>query len=95
MAALKNEGQTAMTWTKVTTHNEPPGAFEGDWVSGIYKIVRYEANYANPQGPNYQAYYIRKPDKCWGYHVDEKTPFYPTLKAAQAACAGHAKAVQP
>lgn len=31
-----------MIWTKVRTMHEPPGAGLGDWVSGIYKIERYE-----------------------------------------------------
>lgn len=80
-----------MIWTKVTTHNEPPGAFEGDYVSGIYKIVRYDRCLAECLGPHYRAYYIRKPDKCWGYYVDSRQPHYPTFKAAQAACEVHAK----
>lgn len=80
-----------MIWTKVTTHNEPRGAFEGDWVSGIYKIVRYERSIADHLGVHYRAYYIRKPDTCWGYYVDQRQHHYPTLKAAQAACETHAK----
>ena len=80
-----------MTWTKVTTHNEPNGAFEGDWVSGIYKIVRYERSIADNLGPHYRAYYIRKPDKCWGYYVDKGQPYYLTLNTAKVACAKHQK----
>lgn len=80
-----------MIWTKVTMHNEPPGAFEGDWVSGIYKIVRYEESIQDRLGVHYRAYYIRKPDKCWGYYVNTSRPYYLTLKAAQAACETHLK----
>ena len=80
-----------MTWTKVTTHNEPVGCFEGDYVSGIYKISEYERCLAEHLGRHFRAYYIRKPDKCWGYYVDPQQPYYRTLKQAQAACERHEK----
>lgn len=80
-----------MTWTKVAVLHDPPGAFPGDWVSGIYKIERYEQSIQDRLGVHYRAYYIRKPDTCWGYYVDPATSHYSTLKAAQTACERHEK----
>ncbi len=65
------------------------------WVSGLYKI-RF---YARIQGfcygrPGYAAYYIKKGDRCWGYHVNPSEPYYDTLEAAQAACAVHWETVK-
>lgn len=71
-----------MIWAK-TDHAGPI------WISGIYKISRYDQDLPNHLGVHYRAYYIRKPDKYWGYHVDPSQPYFLTLKAAQAACETH------
>lgn len=69
---------------------------DGDevWIRGIYKIVRYDRDSQNYLRPTFRAYYIRKGDKNWGYYVDQHTPFYPSLKDAQAACVKHEQALQ-
>lgn len=60
------------------------------WISGIYKIVRYEKDPQNMGRPTYRAYCKRPGETMWGYYVDRDETYYSTLKAAQQACAQHA-----
>lgn len=61
------------------------------WICGIYKICEYDLDERMAPITNYRAYWKRPGMKCWGDHVDKRTPSYPTLKAAKAACVTHAE----
>jgi hypothetical protein len=59
------------------------------WISGIYKIQRYERSITDGLGVHYRAYVKRRNATCWGWHPYPETPWYLNLTAAQAACAQH------
>ncbi len=81
---------SSMLWSKSiwTKSNDGDGP---KWISGIYKVVRYERSLSDRLGVHYRAYYIRGKSKCWGYYVDAGTPYYLSLKEAQTACEKHSK----
>ena len=71
-------------------HADGSGTYQ--WISGRYKITRYEAYETQEtiSKEKYAAYY--KPDgwKNWGMCVEQATKFYYSLEEAKAACERHA-----
>lgn len=65
------------------------------WINGLYKIRFYDRipEFRNGR-PGYIAYYIRKGDRNWGYHVNQREPYYGTLDEAQKACDAHWETVK-